>query len=116
MDRVENVFHCVSLYLVAGAAAIIELLSAAVDVHHAVARFPFLRESTRVLSAWSFAPCPWPWDSQDYFRRVLESTLEHALVVLNVGKALDVRVHPVLDLEHDDVLQSLVIPVESRQE
>ena len=78
MDRVENVFHCVSLHLVAGAAAIIELLS--VDVHHAVARLPVLRESARVLSAWSFAPCPWPWDSHDYSRRLLESTLEDAVV------------------------------------
>ena len=58
MDRVENVLHCIRLHSVAGAAIVIELLSAAVDVHHAVARFRFLRESTRVLSAWSFAPVP----------------------------------------------------------
>ena len=81
MDRIENVFRCVRLHSVAGAAIVVELLSAAVDVHHAVARFPFLSEGTRVLSAWSFASYRWPGDTQDYFRRVLESTLEEAIVV-----------------------------------
>ena len=45
------------------------------------------------------APHSWPWDSQDYLRRDSEPAFGDAVVVLDVGEGLDVRVHSVLDLD-----------------
>ena len=116
MDRVGNVFHCVRLHSVARAATVVGLLSAAVDVHHSVARVAFPSEITRVFGASSFVLSSRPGDALDDFRRVLGSTLEDAVVVLRVGEAPDVRMHSVLDFEHDDVLQSLAVSIAPRQE
>ena len=56
-DLIEKVFHCICLHGIAGAAAVdAELLSLAVGVHHAVARFLFHSECARVLGAWPSRP------------------------------------------------------------
>ena len=74
-------------------------------------------ESAPVSSApGSHALCPWPRDSQDFLWRSSESVFEDAVVVLDVGESLDVRVHAVLDPEHDEVFEALVVPVEACQE
>ena len=115
-DRAKHVFHRVCLHLIAGAAAIAELLSVAVDVHHAVTWFPFRWECAHVFGTYFFgAPCWWPWDSKDFLKRFFEPAFEDPVAIPVVGAALDVRVHSVLDLEHDEVFQALVVSVEACQ-
>ena len=58
----------------------------------------------------------WPRNARNLSRFRLEAAAQQPPIVLKVGKPLDVRVHPVLHLQHDQAVGSLMGSVEPFQE
>ena len=92
-----------------------DIFPTAMHVQDSLVWVCLIRRDASVRLFWRIRSFPfvWPRDAFDGRRKVVEAALQGVVVVLRVGKALDVGVHAVLDIEHDDVIEATVCAVES---